>query len=190
MNLLLDSISNPASIGNRDFKYQIFNNEDQGGKLFECLQHDENQLKNAVNKARFIRTFSGSTHGRDYIGTSQDLRQACTLDKIQQYAQRFYQNPWICLTEKLHSELDHNLFDSLSMKQSLNKRDRPNSIVENYANYIDLNRIKDIQFHYSDVMTVYGNYQSEDRGIVQIGFLADPPTVTFLKHSNRLYSNV
>lgn len=185
---MLESLSNTASICERDFKHQICNAEDFTGKLYQQLRQVENQLKNKMDKARFSRTFYGSTHENDYIGSSQDLFTKCTLSKVKHYVRNFYREPWIFLTEKLNSELDLNLLDTLSMKQSFfTKRNRPESTVENYSNLIANKAINDIQFHYSDVLTVYGTYTSDDKGIIQIGFLADPPTnVTFMEASKIL----
>lgn len=171
----MDNLSNPT-FGERDFRHQICDVNELSGKLYENLQKTENRLQNTVDRARISRSFYGTTHANDHIGTTEDLRSKTSLSKALHYFNTFYQNPWILLTEKLDSELDLNLLDTLSMKQSYSTKHKK-SIVQNYSLLIESNSIKDIPFHYSDVVTVSGSYESDNKGIIQIGFLAESPTV-------------
>lgn len=176
LSLLLDSLSN-VTFGQRDFNHQIFDSEDVAGKLYNQLQTEESCLQNTVDKARRSRSFHGSILANDHIGTSDDLRKRCKMSKITQYFQSFYQDPWILLSGNA-LELDLNLLDTLLLKQSYaTKYKRPNSKVANYAELIASSPISDVPFHYTDIVTVTGIYNAADKGILQIGFLADAPTV-------------
>ncbi|KAI6176827.1 hypothetical protein M3Y97_00841000 [Aphelenchoides bicaudatus] len=175
LSLLLDNLSTP-SFGERDFRHQVFNPEEVSGKLYERLQAEESCLQNAVNRARHSRSFHGSIFAHDHVGTSDDLRMRSKKLKIAQYLQSFYQDPWILLSGNV-LDLDLNLLDTLLLKQSYaTKYKGTNQKIANYAELYADHPISDIPFHYTDVVAVSGTYNSIDKGIVQIGFLAESPT--------------
>lgn len=174
LNLLLESLST-VTFGERDFKHQVFNSEDFSGKLYEKLQEEESRLENVVEKARRLHVFHGSIYQSDHIGGSEDLTKSnCTLSKVIQYFQYFYQNPWIMVSGNM-PDFDLNILDGLSLKYSYTKHNNSNVMMGNYAELIS--SIPDVQFHYTDVVTVCGtSHDSADKGILQIGFLGESPT--------------